>query len=185
MSEPSKQSLVAYGRVTAVRDVKSLGVTRVTIELPIECHVPATAGFYDQVVALTRVDLPPGTQYGISAVESAAPATAAPKKSLPAGDPERKGRAASEKPFGVMASLLYKPQGGGVAFLAIPRVQQAIGMGAQVADLTLVSQTLAEQFDQPSLGYVEPARVVEWAIKHGVAVFLPKIYKQCQTAVAA
>jgi hypothetical protein len=177
-------ALMAYGRVTSVRDVKSLGVTRVTIELPLECHVQATSGFYDQTVALTRVELPPGTPYGISPV--AAPAEpVAPTQKARKQTGEGDHAPASDKPFGAAASLLYKPQGGGMAFLAIPRVQQAVGLTEQVSDLSLVSATLAEQLGHQSLGYVDPARVVEWATEQGVAVFLPRLYKQCQSALAA
>lgn len=179
------QALVAYGRVTSVRDVKSLGVTRVTIELPLECHVQATSGFYDQVVALTRVDLPPGVPYGISAVAADTPAAITEKPPKKGKGTDAEYAPSSTKPFGAAASLLYKPHGSGIAFLAIPRVQQAVGLPEQVSDLSLVSATLAEQFGCTSLGFVDPARVIEWATSKGVAVFLPRLYKQCQSERAA
>lgn len=179
------QALVAYGRVASVRDVKSLGITRLTIELPLECHVQATTGFYEQTVALTRVELPPGVPYGISPVAATdGPSTTErklDKKDLVGGEYQ----AASNKPFGAAASLLYKPIGGGVAFLAIPRVQQVVGMAEQTADLNLVSSVLAEQLGGSSLGFVDPSRVIEWAQSHRVAVFLPQLYRRCQAVRAA
>lgn len=43
----------AFGRTTEIKPIKTQGVTRIVIEIPIEHHVQATAAFYDKDVIVT------------------------------------------------------------------------------------------------------------------------------------
>jgi hypothetical protein len=63
-SDLSDQSMVC-GRVVDVRTHKSLGVTRIVIEIPSEHHVEATRLLYEKDAAVVPVALPPGSTYGV------------------------------------------------------------------------------------------------------------------------
>lgn len=55
----------AFGKVVDVKPAKSLGVTRIVLEIPVEFHKEATSLFFDQHALLTLADDNLAPAYGI------------------------------------------------------------------------------------------------------------------------